>query len=342
MKFRDLEEPVSRGGPTSLRSSFTTPSTAHSKAGFTPNREARGSSGREASHGSASNQSRPANECYTCGSKTHFARQCPHRGKGRPSETPGKSQGPNRPAVAKLASDRAGPDSAGHGPERVAELRRQLEEAELQEALSRRSATMHGIRSEEASGSAQLGPTLMADVELEGSQTKALLDTGSPVTIVSLQFLLDALAKQRPESQSPEDWKAAVEKCLEPSKISLHDYGGQRLGIVRQVKVRIARPGCAVEAVVQVQNRAPIDLLIGTDLLPQLGFIFLQTELNGEDLDLLQLGEKRTPEDRITQKSDHVPSHPIADGEDRQSNPEAFFFQAWYASSKRHVYQPST
>ena len=192
---------------------------------------------------------------------------------------------------------------------------------------------MHGIRSEQASGSSQLGSTLMADVELKGSQTKALLDTRSPVTIVSLQFLLDALAKQRPESQSPEDWKAAVEKCLEPSRITLHDDGGQRLGIVQQVKVRIARPGCAVEAVVQVQNGAPINLLIGTDL-PRLGFIFLQMELNGEDLDLLQLGEKCTPEDRITQKSDRVPLHPSMTEKTDRAIQEHPFFQAWYASSK--------
>ena len=321
VKLRDLEEPVSRGGPTSSKSSFTTPSTARPRVWFTPNREARGSPGREASHGSASNQSRPTNECYNCGSRTHFARQCPHRGRARPSETPGRSQGPSCPAVAKIASDQADPGSTNQGLERVAEIRRQLEEAELQEALTRRSATMHGIQSEGASGIAQLGPTPMADVELEGSQTRALLDTGSPVTIVSLQFLLDALAKQRPEGQSPENWIAAVEERLEPSSVTLHNYGGQKLGIIRQIRVRVARPGCSVEAVVQVQNGAPTNLLIGTDLLPQLGFIFLQTEPNGEDLDLLQVKENCAPEDKVTQRSDPMPPHPNTD-KDEQSNPE--------------------
>ena len=51
---------------------------------------------------------------------------------------------------------------------------------------------------------AQLRPTPTAMVKLEGSETEALLDTGSPVTIVSLQFLLEALAKQKRKKQSPE------------------------------------------------------------------------------------------------------------------------------------------
>jgi len=40
---------------------------------------------------------------------------------------------------------------------------------------------------------------------LEGVETEALLDTGSPVTIVSLPFLLEALAKQKREEPSPDE-----------------------------------------------------------------------------------------------------------------------------------------
>ena len=164
----------------------------------------------------------------------------------------------------------------------------------MKEALTKTSATIHVIQSTGTSKSAHLGPTPTADVKLEGSSTQALLDTGSPVTIVSLQFLLEALAKQRPKSQSPDDWRAAVEKRLEPSTVTLQNYGGQRLGIVQQIKVGIARPGCSVEAVIQVHQDAPTHLLIGTDLLPQLGFIFLQTEIEGEDVDLLWGEQSRT------------------------------------------------
>ena len=42
---------------------------------------------------------------------------------------------------------------------------------------------------------APLGPVLTTKVELEGSRVTALIDTGSPVTVVSLKFLIE---KQQP------------------------------------------------------------------------------------------------------------------------------------------------
>ena len=40
-----------------------------------------------------------------------------------------------------------------------------------------------------------LGPTVLVNVLLEGHPVKALVDTGSPITIVSIECLLDVLAK---------------------------------------------------------------------------------------------------------------------------------------------------
>ena len=165
----------------------------------------------------------------------------------------------------------------------------QWQEAELDNALTKVTATMHGIVSENSESNAQLGPTPTAKVKLEGSETEALLDTGSPVTIVSLQFLLEALAKRKRKEQSPDDWRAMVEKRFEPSTITLQNYSGVKINIIRQMRVSICRSGSAeVQAIVQVQKDAPAKLLIGTDLLPALGFIFLQTEFEGEDVDLLK------------------------------------------------------
>ena len=48
---------------------------------------------------------------------------------------------------------------------------------------------MHTIISQEKGG-VQLGPTLMSKMQLEGCPVNALLDTGSPASIVSLEFLL--------------------------------------------------------------------------------------------------------------------------------------------------------
>ena len=55
---------------------------------------------------------------------------------------------------------------------------------------------MHGITPGDLMDSIQLGITPTATVELEGEPVDALLDTGSPVTVVSLDHLLQVWAKQ--------------------------------------------------------------------------------------------------------------------------------------------------
>ena len=83
------------------------------------------------------------------------------------------------------------------------ELRHALQEAEVDESLSDVVATMRVLKSVNGEEGNSLGPTLSAHVEFEGSPVKALLDTGSPVTIVSMRFLLQALVKQKPREQDP-------------------------------------------------------------------------------------------------------------------------------------------
>lgn len=50
---------------------------------------------------------------------------------------------------------------------------------------------------------------------------------------------------------------------------------------------------------VQVQREAPADLLIGTDLLSKLGFLFLRTEIEEEDVDLLEEQRSQTMQARV-------------------------------------------
>ena len=50
----------------------------------------------------------------------------------------------------------------------------------------------------------------------------------------------------------------------------------------------MARSGFVTETLVQVQKRAPAKLLIGTDVLPQLGYLFVQSTMEGEDMDSLR------------------------------------------------------
>ena len=132
-----------------------------------------------------------------------------------------------------------------------------------------------------------LGPVPKVMLQVEGVP---LVDTGAPVSIINLNFLLSALAKNRKPEQSPAEWRTEVERRLEqPSFVNLQNYGGGELKLARQIRVSLSRVGGkTIEAVLQVQNNAPVDLLLGTDLQSQLGFVLMSVEEGGTGFDLLQ------------------------------------------------------
>ena len=74
--------------------------------------------------------------------------------------------------------------------------------------------------------------------------------------------------------------------------MNLKSYGGGRLNIIGQIEVRSERGSNQTKVVVQVQKEAPVQLLIGTDLLSSLGVLFLLKEpkmlLSEIQYDLLQ------------------------------------------------------
>ena len=96
------------------------------------------------------------------------------------------------------------------------------------------------------------------------------------------------MARQRRKGQNPDEWKAEVENCLAPTAMVLQNYSGDKLRIVRQIRLTLARLGFVTETLVQVQKGAPAKLLIGSDVLPQLGYLFVQSTMEGEDVDLLR------------------------------------------------------
>ena len=216
--------------------------------------------------------------CFGCGALGHYRHKCPARGKGGPAEAPGKVKG-SKGRVANLANK---------GP--VAEEPIEEEDG-VKVALQKVTATMRSVSSKARGNGLGLGPVPMAEVELEGEPVQALLDTGSPATIVSLEFLLKASAKKKPLSQSPDAWRKEMGRRLEPTPLALRNYGGGQLPVVRQVRTTICRPGHELEAVVQVQKDTPAKLLIGTDLLLKLGFLFVRTEVEDDDVDLLEEAE---------------------------------------------------
>ena len=133
----------------------------------------------------------------------------------------------------------------------------------------------------------KLGPTIFTPIKVNGVSTTALVDTGSPATIISLEFVMSVLVGQRTPDQTPSQWQQATREKFSHPDITLHNYGGHRLDITAQMGVTLTRGKSEVNAVVLVQKGAPNNLLLGTDLQRQLGFSLLVGGGDGRATDLL-------------------------------------------------------
>ena len=114
-----------------------------------------------------------------------------------------------------------------------------------------------------------LGLTVTTPIQVNGVTTTALVDTGSPATIVSLEFVIRVLASARRPDQTPEQWKEATYAKFARPAVTFKSYGGQVVDITAQLGVTLTLGKQAVETPVLVQKDAPNDVLLGTDVLPQ-------------------------------------------------------------------------
>ena len=78
---------------------------------------------------------------------------------------------------------------------------------------------------------------MFADVRANGAPTRALVDTGSPATIISMDFVLNIFADQKDRQQHPEQ----VMKRFSPPEVSLRNYGGDPLSIISQTPETVKR-----------------------------------------------------------------------------------------------------
>ena len=76
------------------------------------------------------------------------------------------------------------------------------------------------------------------------------------------------------------DWEARTRGRLQPTNLQLKSYSGDQLPIVKQIKVCLSREGFSTVAWVQMQQDAPVEFLLGTDLQALLGFRLMQLEAN--------------------------------------------------------------
>ena len=77
-----------------------------------------------------------------------------------------------------------------------------------------------------------------------------------------------------------------MEKHLqEPPGALLRSFGEKTLGVVCQMTVNIVCGNHDITAKVQFQKGAPVHFLLGSDLLPRLGFSFLKSQLDDTAID---------------------------------------------------------
>ena len=230
--------------------------------------------------------------CYGCGGAGHMARNCPLKGRGGPTEAKG-----HKVATVVLEKETEGPSTKDWSSQVVDE--------EVHQVM----VTLHGVNLERESGKVPLGKIPTTDITVEGETVEALVDTGSPVSIVSMRWLLRALARRRDGQTTPEDWAQTVKGRMKPTSVMLKSYSGDKLPIVRQIQLQVEKKKHRVQAWVQIQQDAPVDFLLGTDLQPLLGFflgekedkigptvtddpaVHPQSAVQGEEKDTLQQGQ---------------------------------------------------
>ena len=90
-------------------------------------------------------------------------------------------------------------------------------------------------------GSASIGPTVTAEVLVEGQTVIALLDTELSVTILSLKFIVNRWAKLKKESKTKGQWKDEVRRRLQAPSLVLKNYRGNELNILKDTLIKTDR-----------------------------------------------------------------------------------------------------
>ena len=163
-------------------------------------------------------------KCYNCGLEGHMARACPYPKSTREQEAHGK----RRMGNVTLEDPREESVTVSR-KEKITELRKELQKAELAAAIEEASGVLSVVEPMTTKPKTKLGPTLFASVTVNGVPTEALVDTGSPATIISLEFVLKVLANGRTPNQTVQEWKETTHKKFVSLKVLLRNYRGHPL-----------------------------------------------------------------------------------------------------------------
>ena len=170
-------------------------------------------------------------KCFNCGLEGHLAHACTYR-----KPTRGDQEAHGRRTVSMVTLEKKPEKRATE--ERIAEMKQELQKAELAAAIEA-AGTLNTMEATGDAPGARLGPTVCTPIEVNGITTKALIDTGSPATIISLAFVLRVLAGERTSDQTLEEWKEATHQKFASPDLALNNYGGQRLSLIAQIELTL-------------------------------------------------------------------------------------------------------
>ena len=237
--------------------------------------------------------------CFNCGLTTHLVKDCPYPKLPRKDR---EAHGGN-PAIAMVTSE----DERRKIMDQITKLQDELKEKQVNAVME--EATMYGVTFSEETMPTKLGPVVYSEVVVDGMKMNALIDTGSPVTLMSLKQAVQMLALRKGDFNSPQEWKKTMMARFQfkSPTVMLKSYSGDILNIVAQLPVTLTQGSHEVSSVVLIQQNAPVSLLIGTDLQPALGFrLTVQKSGNQETVLLGEDGGERSTAESLQESNTAV------------------------------------
>ena len=163
--------------------------------------------------------------------------------------------------------------------------------------------------------STSIGPIVKEMVFIDGQPVEAQIDTGSSVSIVSLQCIMDLWSKGRDNGLAKDVRIELAEQRFRDPSVELKTYNGATIPMLAEVTVRLRHKEQVILADMLVENKAPQDLLLGTDCLCRLGKELTNVILRPK---VPQQEDIQTNVNKITQQEDMQTEVPQQ--EDTQTN----------------------